>query len=57
MVLVLGVGAASLSSPLTILFPGGALGAPHLGKVWLAIMNVYSWEGMNAPFPELWYAL
>ncbi|KAG8132448.1 hypothetical protein E2320_010302 [Naja naja] len=32
---------------------GGALGAPHLGKVWLAIMNVYSWEGMNAPFPEL----
>uniref|UniRef100_A0A8C6XE24 Terpene cyclase/mutase family member n=1 Tax=Naja naja TaxID=35670 RepID=A0A8C6XE24_NAJNA len=33
---------------------GGALGAPHLGKVWLAIMNVYSWEGMNAPFPELW---
>ncbi|ETE64198.1 Lanosterol synthase, partial [Ophiophagus hannah] len=32
---------------------GGALGAPHLGKVWLAVMNVYSWEGMNAPFPEL----
>ncbi|XP_063155921.1 lanosterol synthase-like [Candoia aspera] len=33
---------------------GGALGAPHLGKVWLAVMNVFSWEGMNAAFPELW---
>ncbi|XP_061489115.1 lanosterol synthase-like isoform X2 [Rhineura floridana] len=33
---------------------GGALGIPHLGKVWLAVMNLYSWEGMNSPFPELW---
>ncbi|XP_013920325.1 PREDICTED: LOW QUALITY PROTEIN: lanosterol synthase [Thamnophis sirtalis] len=34
---------------------GGALvTCIHLGKVWLAIVNVYSWEGMNAPFPELW---
>uniref|UniRef100_A0A670I555 Terpene cyclase/mutase family member n=1 Tax=Podarcis muralis TaxID=64176 RepID=A0A670I555_PODMU len=33
---------------------GGALGIPNLGKVWLAIMNLYSWEGMNSPFPELW---
>ncbi|MCJ8732776.1 hypothetical protein PDJAM_G00214920 [Pangasius djambal] len=33
---------------------GGALGIPSWGKFWLAILNVYSWEGMNTLFPEMW---
>lgn len=34
---------------------GGAVGIPSWGKFWLAILNVYSWEGMNTLFPEMWY--
>ncbi|KAM8999221.1 lanosterol synthase [Sarcophilus harrisii] len=33
---------------------GGALGIPSWGKFWLAILNVYSWEGLNTLFPEMW---
>ncbi|XP_055494164.1 lanosterol synthase [Leucoraja erinacea] len=33
---------------------GGATGIPSWGKFWLAILNVYSWEGMNTLFPEMW---
>uniref|UniRef100_A0A8C4W6E6 Terpene cyclase/mutase family member n=1 Tax=Gopherus evgoodei TaxID=1825980 RepID=A0A8C4W6E6_9SAUR len=33
---------------------GGAVGIPSWGKFWLAVLNVYSWEGMNTLFPELW---
>ncbi|MCI4378646.1 hypothetical protein PGIGA_G00218170 [Pangasianodon gigas] len=33
---------------------GGAVGIPSWGKFWLAILNVYSWEGMNTLFPEMW---
>ncbi|XP_029462593.1 lanosterol synthase isoform X2 [Rhinatrema bivittatum] len=33
---------------------GGALGIPSWGKFWLAVLNVYSWEGMNTLFPEMW---
>ncbi|XP_044532523.1 lanosterol synthase isoform X1 [Gracilinanus agilis] len=33
---------------------GGALGIPSWGKFWLAVLNVYSWEGLNSLFPELW---
>ncbi|KAG7258613.1 hypothetical protein CRUP_036331, partial [Coryphaenoides rupestris] len=29
-------------------------GIPSWGKFWLAILNVYSWEGMNTLLPELW---
>nr|AOE43152.1 cycloartenol synthase [Cavenderia deminutiva] len=33
---------------------GGALGIPSWGKFWLAVLNVYKWEGLN-PIPiELW---
>jgi len=33
---------------------GGALGSPHWGKFWLALIGCYGWEGMN-PIPvELW---
>uniref|UniRef100_A0A674J2J1 Lanosterol synthase n=1 Tax=Terrapene triunguis TaxID=2587831 RepID=A0A674J2J1_9SAUR len=32
---------------------GGAVGIPSWGKFWLAVLNVYSWEGMNTLFPEL----
>ena len=35
---------------------GGALGIPSWGKFWLAVLNVYSWEGLNPIPPELWYA-
>ena len=34
--------------------PGGATGAPAWGKFWLAILNVYDWEGVNPVPPELW---
>ncbi|XP_035988608.1 lanosterol synthase [Fundulus heteroclitus] len=33
---------------------GGALQIPSWGKFWLAVLNVYSWEGMNAWLPEIW---
>ncbi|CAE6489359.1 unnamed protein product [Rhizoctonia solani] len=33
---------------------GGATGAPHWGKTWLSILNVYEWEGLNPIPPELW---
>uniref|UniRef100_F7DV81 Terpene cyclase/mutase family member n=1 Tax=Monodelphis domestica TaxID=13616 RepID=F7DV81_MONDO len=33
---------------------GGALGIPSWGKFWLAVLNVYSWEGLNTLLPELW---
>ncbi|TSK92907.1 Lanosterol synthase [Bagarius yarrelli] len=33
---------------------GGAVGIPSWGKFWLSVLNVYSWEGMNTLFPELW---
>ncbi|XP_037254423.1 lanosterol synthase [Falco rusticolus] len=33
---------------------GGAVGIPSWGKFWLAVLNVYSWEGMNTLLPELW---
>uniref|UniRef100_A0A3Q3K2C1 Terpene cyclase/mutase family member n=1 Tax=Monopterus albus TaxID=43700 RepID=A0A3Q3K2C1_MONAL len=32
---------------------GGAVGIPSWGKFWLAILNVYSWEGMNTLLPEM----
>ncbi|XP_068090221.1 lanosterol synthase [Hyperolius riggenbachi] len=33
---------------------GGAIGIPSWGKFWLAVLNVYSWDGMNTLFPEMW---
>uniref|UniRef100_H3DE43 Terpene cyclase/mutase family member n=1 Tax=Tetraodon nigroviridis TaxID=99883 RepID=H3DE43_TETNG len=33
---------------------GGAVGIPSWGKFWLAILNAYSWEGMNTLLPEMW---
>ncbi|KAG6334196.1 hypothetical protein ID866_4896 [Astraeus odoratus] len=33
---------------------GGAAGSPAWGKFWLAILNVYDWEGVNPVPPELW---
>lgn len=35
---------------------GGALGNPHWGKAWLAVLNLYSWEGVN-PAPTELFAL
>ena len=33
------------------------MGIPSWGKFWLAVLNVYSWEGMNTLLPEMWYML
>lgn len=33
---------------------GGAKGIPSWGKFWLAVLNVYSWDGLHNLFPELW---
>ncbi|XP_034995512.2 lanosterol synthase isoform X1 [Zootoca vivipara] len=33
---------------------GGATGIASWGKFWLAVLNVYSWEGLNTLFPEMW---
>ena len=33
---------------------GGALGSPLWGKVMLALMGCYEWEGINPVPPELW---
>lgn len=32
------------------------MGIPSWGKFWLAVLNVYSWEGLNTLFPEMWCA-
>ncbi|CCM00370.1 uncharacterized protein FIBRA_02400 [Fibroporia radiculosa] len=33
---------------------GGATGVPSWGKFWLAVLNVYDWDGNNSIPPELW---
>ncbi|WFD01481.1 lanosterol synthase [Malassezia obtusa] len=33
---------------------GGATGIPSWGKLWLAVLNVYDWDGLNSIPPELW---
>ncbi|XP_037542771.1 lanosterol synthase isoform X1 [Nematolebias whitei] len=33
---------------------GGAVGIPSWGKFWLSVLNVYSWDGFNSVFPEIW---
>ncbi|GMM54055.1 lanosterol synthase [Maudiozyma humilis] len=33
---------------------GGAIGAPHWGKAWLSLLNLYKWEGVNPAPPETW---
>nr|AYE89270.1 triterpene cyclase [Siraitia grosvenorii] len=37
-----------------ILDHGGALYIPSWGKIWLAILGVYEWEGANPMPPEFW---
>ena len=32
----------------------GVLSIPSWGKFWLAILNLYKWEGLNPVLPELW---
>ena len=33
---------------------GGATGIPSWGKFYLAILNLYDWDGFNSLFPEMW---
>ncbi|MFK7986278.1 MAG: FAD-dependent oxidoreductase [Sandaracinaceae bacterium] len=35
---------------------GGALGIPSWGKLWLALVGLYEWDGVNPVLPELWAA-
>mmetsp|Transcript_21636 Transcript_21636/g.60860 ORF Transcript_21636/g.60860 Transcript_21636/m.60860 type:complete len:774 (+) Transcript_21636:35-2356(+) len=32
---------------------GGCIGIPQWGKFWLAVLNVYHWDGVNSLFPEM----
>lgn len=32
---------------------GGCLGIPSWGKFWLAVLGVYSWDGVHSLFPEM----
>jgi lanosterol synthase len=43
----------SIFSLMQIDIAGGAAAAPSWGKFWLAVLNVYEWEGMNPIPPEL----
>ncbi|CDO93295.1 unnamed protein product [Kluyveromyces dobzhanskii CBS 2104] len=38
----------------TLMRLGGAIGSPHWAKIWLSILNLYKWEGVNPAPPELW---
>ncbi|KAH3668404.1 hypothetical protein OGAPHI_002158 [Ogataea philodendri] len=40
----------------TLLDMGGAVGNPHWGKIWLSVLNLYKWEGVN-PAPSELFAL
>ncbi|CAG5120086.1 unnamed protein product, partial [Candidula unifasciata] len=33
---------------------GGAAAIPSWGKFWLSVLNVYSYDGLNSLFPEMW---
>ncbi|TAL50098.1 MAG: hypothetical protein EPN89_05260, partial [Methylovulum sp.] len=33
---------------------GGATGIPSWGKFYLSVLNLYSWQGFNSLFPEMW---
>lgn len=33
---------------------GGVAAIPSWGKFWLAMMNLYGWEGVNPVMPEIW---
>lgn len=33
---------------------GGATAVPQWGKVWLALLNLYSWSAVNPIPPEFW---
>lgn len=35
-------------------YTGGAQSIPSWGKFWLAVLNVYSWDGLHNLFPEMW---
>lgn len=41
------------SDGLRICFTGGAAAAPSWAKMWLAVLNCYSWDGMNVVPPEM----
>jgi hypothetical protein len=36
---------------------GGATGMPQWGKIWLACLNLYAWDGVNPVPAELWYVV
>ena len=36
---------------------GGAVCIPSWDKFWLAVLNMYHWNGVHCLFPELWWVL
>lgn len=40
----------------TLLRLGGGINNPHWGKAWLAVLNLYEWEGVNPVPPETYLA-
>ncbi|KAL5554285.1 hypothetical protein UlMin_041686 [Ulmus minor] len=38
-----------------ILDRGGAIGSGSWGKIWMAILGVYEWDGCNPMPPEFWF--
>ncbi len=53
---VLGLAATdpALAGGLAFIRKEGAATIPSWGKFWLAMMNLYGWEGVNPVSPELW---
>ena len=47
-------GASSVLLALQMHERGGAHSIASWGKFWLAVLGVYSWEGMNPLTPEMW---
>ena len=45
----------SVSVVLSFFLGGGAACIPSWGKFWLAVLNVYDWDGLHTLLPELWY--
>jgi lanosterol synthase len=43
-----------LAGALAFIRKEGAANIPSWGKFWLAMMNLYAWEGVNPVSPALW---
>jgi lanosterol synthase len=37
-----------------LILTGGAITLPQWGKLWLALLNLYDWDGVNPMPADLW---